>query len=67
MSKTRIYTISNGDTDRLVRAASRAQAISHVARSVFNSRVATQDDLVDAMQAGVKVEDAGAEVEGKQP
>ena len=67
MSKTRIYTISNGDTDRLVRATSRAQAISHVARSVFNSRVATQDDLVDAMQAGVKVEDAGAEVEGEQP
>lgn len=45
MSK-RIYTVSDGDrTEVLVRASSRSQAISHVARKIFRSRVATQGDL----------------------
>jgi hypothetical protein len=57
---TRIYTVSDGNTERLVRASSRAQAISYVARSVYKSRVATQGDLETNLQAGVKVENAGA-------
>ncbi len=62
---TRIYTVSDGNNDRLVRASSRAQAISHVARSVYASRVATQDDIVGHLQAGGKVEEAGAEDEAQ--
>lgn len=63
---TRIYTVTDGTTERLVRANNRAQAISHVARSVYTTRVATQDDLVSSLQAGGKVEEAGAEVEEAQ-
>ena len=66
MTATRIYTVTDGDTDRLVRATSRAQAISHVARSVYKTRVATQTDLVDHLQAGGKVEEAGVENEEAQ-
>lgn len=64
-SKTRIYCVSagNGEIDRLVRATSRSQAVGHVARRVYKSRVATQDDLVLAVGAGKKVEDATVETE----
>ena len=34
----------------------RSQALSHVANSTFNIRVATQDDLVQALTAGTKIE-----------
>jgi hypothetical protein len=61
MNKTRIYCVSDGNTDRLVRATSRSQAIGHVARSTYKSRVATQDDIVVAIESGQKVEDASAE------
>ena len=63
---TRIYCVSDGSTDRLVRAGSRAQAVSHVARSVFASRVATQDDLEQLITAGVRVETAGATEAGAE-
>lgn len=58
MSTTRIYRIDDGHTDHLVRAASRAQAIGHVARN-FAVRVATQRDLETLLTEGAKVEDAG--------
>lgn len=64
MSKTRIYCVSDGEhIERLVRASSRAQAISHVARSIYKSRVATQDDMECNLTRGVKVEDANAEAD----
>lgn len=60
MSKTAtsIYRIDDGHGDRLVRAASQAQAIRHVA-SGFAVRVATQDDIVNLVAEGTKVETAG--------
>lgn len=65
MSTTRIYRIDDGHGDHLVRATSRAQAISHVARN-FAVRVASQRDLETLLTEGTKVEDATAEPEGLQ-
>lgn len=64
MNKTRIYRISDVHAkhpDRLVEASTRSQAVRHVADDVFNSRVATQDDLVELVGKGAKVEKASTE------
>lgn len=52
----RIYAVYHGTEGRLVRAKTRAQALSHVAQSTFNIRVAGQEDLVALLGQGVKVE-----------
>ena len=52
----RIYAVYHGSTGRLVRASTRAQALSHVAQSTFNIRVASQDELVALLGQDVKVE-----------
>lgn len=57
---TRIYIATIGETDRLVRAAHPAQALKHVAVDLIRVRVATQQDLVDCLNDGIKVEDANA-------
>lgn len=57
MATQRIYIVGtpNGET-RLVRASIKQQALSHVANSTFTVRVASQDDLVQAVTNGVAVE-----------
>lgn len=57
MTAQRIYIVGtpNGNI-RLVRASLRQQALSHVANSVFVVRVASQDELVQAISKGVTVE-----------
>lgn len=52
----RIYAVYHGNQGKLVRANNRAQALSHVAQSTFNIRVASQDELVTLLGQGVKVE-----------
>jgi hypothetical protein len=52
----RIYIVHGPQGTRLVKASLRQQALSHVANSVFNVHVATQDDLVQALTSGTKVE-----------
>jgi len=52
----RIYIVHGPQGTRLVKASLRQQALSHVANSVFNVYVATQDDLVQALTSGTKVE-----------
>ena len=52
----RIYTVGNGGTVRLVKAATRQQALSHVAETTFLIRVASQDDLVKYLTQGATVE-----------
>ena len=52
----RIYTVGNNGTVRLVKATTRQQALSHVANTTFQIRVASQDDLVKQLTAGAKVE-----------
>ena len=57
MATQRIYIVGTptGET-RLVRASVKQQALSHVANSVFVVRVASQDELVQAVSKGVTVE-----------
>jgi hypothetical protein len=60
---TRIYCVKSKDATasvRLVRAIHRAQALGHVAGTTYDVRVADQDDIVNAMTAGAKVETAGS-------
>lgn len=58
-NNTRIYLVGNGVTkSRLVRAASQAQALMHVARAEFpHLRVATTDDVASLVADGVRVEE----------
>lgn len=53
----RIYLVTTNDgKERLVKASLRQQALSHVANSLFSVRVASQDDLVQALTKGTQVE-----------
>lgn len=55
-----VSDLTSGDA-RLVRAISAPAAIQHVIAGKFDAAVATQDQLVAAVSAGVKVEDATAQ------
>jgi len=57
MSQTRIYAVTDGDTDEkyLVRASTTAQAIAHVSKR-FAATVATQEQLVTLLDEGIDVE-----------
>lgn len=58
----RIYTIQqSGRTVGLVRAASPAQALRHHTAGLYTVEVASQDDLVAALTAGISVAEAGRE------
>lgn len=52
----RIYIVGHGQEVRLIRAAHKAQALAHVARSIINVKVASQDELVTALGRGISVE-----------
>jgi len=58
---SRIYVVSTKeapDEKYLIRANSQSQAVGFVLDRRYTTRVAKQDDLVDLMGLGVKVEDA---------
>jgi hypothetical protein len=60
MATTRIYLVTTAaGTARLVKAAVPSQAITHVAKQIFSARIASQDDLVEALSSGIKVETYG--------
>lgn len=61
MSASRIYLVTVGGTDRLVRAAHPATALMRVARDLAKVQVVTQDHIVDCVKDGVEVEDAKPE------
>jgi hypothetical protein len=56
MDNTRIYIVGHGQEIRLVRASHRSQALSHVAKSLINVKVATQNELIEALQKGISIE-----------
>jgi hypothetical protein len=56
---TRIYLVNGPTGSRLVKATVASQAITHVAKSAFSAKVASQDDLVEALSNGVRVETYG--------
>lgn len=52
----RIYIVRNTYGARLVKANLRQQALSHVAATEYTVRVASQDDLVQQLSVGIKIE-----------
>lgn len=57
---TRIYLVTNSaGAARLVRATVASQAITHVAKSVFTAKVASQEELIAELINGTKVESYG--------
>lgn len=54
-------THANAGPDRLVKAATKAQAVAHVAKQDYTVKVASVDDVVEAMKDGVAVETVGEE------
>jgi hypothetical protein len=65
---TRVYLISprtvaagTARECRLVRATHPAHALKHVADTAFSVEVAKQEDLIDLLGLGTKVEDIGPE------
>jgi hypothetical protein len=52
----RIYTVGHNGITRLVKATTRQQALSHVANTTFQIRVASQDDLGKYLTQGATVE-----------
>ena len=56
----RIYAVETEDEVTLVKAETQAQALNHVIKSQYKVRVASAVDVVEYMQAGGTVEDAGA-------
>jgi hypothetical protein len=61
MAAQRIYIVNGPTGTSLVKASVASQAISHVAKSAFSAKVASQDDLVEALSNGIKVETYGTE------
>ena len=59
MATTRIYLVNGPTGSHLVKASVASQAITHVAKSAFSAKVASQDDLVEALSRGLKVEAYG--------
>jgi hypothetical protein len=65
-TSTRIYIVTSTDgATRLIKATVASQAITHAAKQSFTARVASQDDLVQALSNGVKVETYGESVQGE--
>jgi hypothetical protein len=55
----RIYLVGSNDpsiSNRLVKANAPSQAIAHVAKQILSVKVASQDDLVNALTKGATVE-----------
>lgn len=59
MTATRIYLVNGPTGTHLVKASVASQAITHVAKSAFSAKVASQDDLVEALSNGTRVETYG--------
>jgi hypothetical protein len=53
---TRIYKVKSQQREWLIRASTRNQAIAFAAGKEMEARVATQDDIVAALESGQRVE-----------
>ena len=60
----KLYSSCDAASPRLIRAKTRAQAERHVSKQIIESRVASQDDMIELLDRGVEVEEGG-EAEGK--
>ncbi len=64
-TSTRIYLVNGPTGTRLIKASVASQAITHAAKSAFTAKVASQDDLVQAVSNGIKVETYGESAQGE--
>jgi hypothetical protein len=66
MATTRIYLVTTAaGASRLVKAAVPSQAITHVAKQEYSVRIASQDDLVESLSNGIRLEHYGEAVQGE--
>jgi hypothetical protein len=65
MATQRIYIVKNNATNkvRLIKASVVSQAIAHAAKQEFEAHVASQDELVDGLNAGIKIENVAEQGE----
>jgi len=57
----RIYVVGGPTGIHLVKSSTKQGAVAYVAHNVYRATVATQDDLVELLNKGVKVEQARAQ------
>jgi hypothetical protein len=64
-SPSRVYAVTEqgSNAQRLVRAINKTQAVGYVARNKFTAKVASQDELIKAMQAGARIEEANPPID----
>jgi len=55
----KVYLVTTEGKGRLVRAFSQIGAIKHAVHTVYEAHVATQNELINALARGAKVEEAG--------
>lgn len=62
-TQARIYQVQalNGDSI-LVKATTQAQALRHVAKSIYTVRVPTALEVAEELEVGQKIEDATKEI-----
>ena len=59
-ASTRVYLVTGTDgATRLIKASVASQAITHAAKQSFTARVASQDDLIEELSKGTRVESYG--------
>ena len=58
---TRVYKVTHNNQAWLVRASTRSQAVAHVAGKEMGVSVATQEDIISALEGGAKVENVKEE------
>ncbi len=65
---TRVYVVSrtDGTEPRLIRANNKPAAMRAAVAATFVAKLATQDDLIDLMARGIKVETATDQPEEDQ-
>jgi hypothetical protein len=63
----RIYVVTDNETQkqRLIRAANRAEAVRFASRTRFSVEAASQDDLVNLLPNGVKIEVSKVDLDTK--
>lgn len=64
---SRIYVVGGPSGIRLVDAATKQQAVAHVANKTINAHVASQKDLVELLARGVTVEAVKAHEQAELP
>lgn len=57
MAKQRIYIIKMEGELRLVKALNKNLAMTHVAKDLMDAQVATQEQLVEVLNQGIKIEE----------